>query len=318
MCACGPPRMRSNSMAAAYNFELMSIIMIDAHRQLPASACTQACMHGRTRAHTHAHAHVCTQAHTHAPHAPRHVRLQVRTHAPSPTQTLSHNRTANRTDCHEPPGEDVASRLQEFNETPPPNVMQTLVCTATAVFFMFLSIFLRRIRFILALASLLGGLLLVWLSRLLEQWEFEAYWKRLHAVAERPGVGRWELIKESSCQDSLACSSGYREGLMRQTITLIWNGDALEEVQISNPPIENSVSGLPVSTDTGIQPPSAPRRDDSIPEDSCVICMSMKASNVVVPCGHRCVCDGCSRARNWQNCPICRQPVEQIIKVYGP
>jgi len=147
MCACGPPRMRSNSMAAAYNFELMSIIMIDAHRQLPASACTQACMHGRTRAHTHAHAHVCTQAHTHAPHAPRHVRLQARTHAPSPTQTLSHNRTANRTDCHEPPGEDVASRLQEFNETPPPNVMQTLVCTATAVFFMFLSIFLRRSKF---------------------------------------------------------------------------------------------------------------------------------------------------------------------------
>ena len=36
---------------------------------------------------------------------------------------------------------------------------------------------------------------------------------------------------------------------------------------------------------------------------------------VLVPCGHRCVCAGCSGSLE-QPCPICRENVREVMRVY--
>lgn len=49
----------------------------------------------------------------------------------------------------------------------------------------------------------------------------------------------------------------------------------------------------------------------------CVICLSEAASHVVVPCGHQALCKACV-APDLQSCPVCRQPVHAVIRVYKP
>ena len=57
-------------------------------------------------------------------------------------------------------------------------------------------------------------------------------------------------------------------------------------------------------------PPLLPANDDG-----CCICLSMPKTHIMVPCGHKCVCGGC--AGLVQNvCPICRENVEQVIRVF--
>jgi len=47
----------------------------------------------------------------------------------------------------------------------------------------------------------------------------------------------------------------------------------------------------------------------------CKICMDEKINTVCVPCGHQCLCVGCSKKIQGQ-CPICKQAVEQVIKTF--
>ncbi len=50
----------------------------------------------------------------------------------------------------------------------------------------------------------------------------------------------------------------------------------------------------------------------SIPE--CCICLENQPKNVMIPCGHLCICDGCVVHINGQKrCPMCRQEVASII-----
>lgn len=48
---------------------------------------------------------------------------------------------------------------------------------------------------------------------------------------------------------------------------------------------------------------------------NCCICMSKPKSVLLLPCRHLCACEDCSDAL--QDCPICRVPVAQNIKVYS-
>lgn len=52
----------------------------------------------------------------------------------------------------------------------------------------------------------------------------------------------------------------------------------------------------------------------------CVICVDQPKSVVLLPCRHFCLCDQCSqnllRFYN-RNCPLCRRPVEQTMRVYA-
>lgn len=73
----------------------------------------------------------------------------------------------------------------------------------------------------------------------------------------------------------------------------------------------------------GDSPRAAPRPeagDAGNGERVCVICMSSSQTHAFVPCGHRCVCQECgdivvSKAI-CAACPICRMPVEQVLRIF--
>jgi len=46
----------------------------------------------------------------------------------------------------------------------------------------------------------------------------------------------------------------------------------------------------------------------------CVICFSEQRTHILLPCGHYCLCQGCSK--ELQECPICRVPVTSIHQVF--
>ncbi|XP_077240652.1 putative E3 ubiquitin-protein ligase LUL2 [Tasmannia lanceolata] len=49
----------------------------------------------------------------------------------------------------------------------------------------------------------------------------------------------------------------------------------------------------------------------------CVICMSEPRDTAVLPCRHMCMCSECAKVFRLQSntCPICRQPVQQLIEI---
>ncbi|XVF64959.1 hypothetical protein PTKIN_Ptkin09bG0208700 [Pterospermum kingtungense] len=57
--------------------------------------------------------------------------------------------------------------------------------------------------------------------------------------------------------------------------------------------------------------------DDSDPGKECVICMTEPKDTAVLPCRHMCMCGECAKALRLQSnkCPICRQPIEELIEI---
>ncbi|CAH8379548.1 unnamed protein product [Eruca vesicaria subsp. sativa] len=50
----------------------------------------------------------------------------------------------------------------------------------------------------------------------------------------------------------------------------------------------------------------------------CVICLSEPRDTTLLPCRHMCMCDGCAKEVRFQRnllCPVCRQPVERLLKI---
>jgi len=48
----------------------------------------------------------------------------------------------------------------------------------------------------------------------------------------------------------------------------------------------------------------------------CLICWEHDISMVVVPCGHLCFCEECCKQYQKDTCPVCRNPITNIIKTY--
>ncbi|KAG6766504.1 probable E3 ubiquitin-protein ligase LUL4 [Populus alba] len=57
--------------------------------------------------------------------------------------------------------------------------------------------------------------------------------------------------------------------------------------------------------------------DNSDPGKECVICMIEPKDTAVLPCRHMCMCGKCAKELRLQSskCPICRQPIEQLIGI---
>ncbi|TYH01621.1 hypothetical protein ES288_A09G074000v1 [Gossypium darwinii] len=57
--------------------------------------------------------------------------------------------------------------------------------------------------------------------------------------------------------------------------------------------------------------------DDSDPGKECVICMTEPKDTAVLPCRHMCMCSECAKTLRLQSnkCPICRQPIEELIEI---
>ena len=55
-------------------------------------------------------------------------------------------------------------------------------------------------------------------------------------------------------------------------------------------------------------------------DGQCVICKSEKSNNIIIPCGHQCLCDACSKdildPVDDKNCPYCQTLITSIHRVY--
>jgi hypothetical protein len=69
-------------------------------------------------------------------------------------------------------------------------------------------------------------------------------------------------------------------------------------------------------------PPSAPTTPAPHPdaeETMCVVCFDAPKEYAIVPCGHQCVCARCAEQltkTRTPTCPVCREPIQQTMKVF--
>ena len=63
-------------------------------------------------------------------------------------------------------------------------------------------------------------------------------------------------------------------------------------------------------------PPAAPTREED--NSLCVVCMDGPKEYIAVPCGHKALCERCSRryVGGREACPLCRVKVKQVIRVF--
>jgi len=57
-------------------------------------------------------------------------------------------------------------------------------------------------------------------------------------------------------------------------------------------------------------------KEDKDKDKECCVCMERCPTHVLVPCGHKCVCEECAPRFLMKECPICRKVVATIIKVF--
>jgi len=69
---------------------------------------------------------------------------------------------------------------------------------------------------------------------------------------------------------------------------------------------------VPLPPPRPVVPDAEALEDDA----ACVICMENKKTTCAVPCGHKILCNSCSREAVFETCPICRTPCDKIIRVY--
>lgn len=73
-------------------------------------------------------------------------------------------------------------------------------------------------------------------------------------------------------------------------------------------------ASLPTSPAT---PTHDPQADNECNE--CTVCCERAVNSVMYTCGHMCMCYECAVAVKEQKgglCPICRQPIQDVIKIY--
>ena len=85
-----------------------------------------------------------------------------------------------------------------------------------------------------------------------------------------------------------------------QLQNLLGNDKLLTEMSFIKQTIEDvkNVIGLP-SDDEGI----------------CVVCKSERSMNIIIPCGHQCVCELCAKEIH-NRCPYCQTQFTSINKVF--
>ena len=92
------------------------------------------------------------------------------------------------------------------------------------------------------------------------------------------------------------------------------------------------VSEMPAAASSSSASPSAPplpihysSQDASTSckaeekESQCVVCWDAPAQGVCIPCGHLAGCMECLseiKGKGW-GCPVCRAPIDQVIRVYA-
>ena len=60
------------------------------------------------------------------------------------------------------------------------------------------------------------------------------------------------------------------------------------------------------------EPPRAGHDDD----EYCIVCLETLRTHTLIPCGHRCLCEGCAASHQWEACPVCREPAQGVFRIY--
>jgi hypothetical protein len=66
-------------------------------------------------------------------------------------------------------------------------------------------------------------------------------------------------------------------------------------------------------------PPAAPAPHPDAEETMCVVCMDAAKDRAVRPCMHVCVCETCAQLlmlERTPRCPVCREPIQHIERVF--
>jgi hypothetical protein len=64
--------------------------------------------------------------------------------------------------------------------------------------------------------------------------------------------------------------------------------------------------------------PAQPPAHGAANADECCVCLSKPKTHLLLPCGHKCLCEDCVTdfAMGGVTCPLCREPVENTARVY--
>eukprot|EP00924_Labyrinthula_sp_SR-Ha-C_P007235 maker-scaffold_8-snap-gene-13.51-mRNA-1 protein AED:0.00 eAED:0.00 QI:112/1/1/1/1/1/2/94/520 len=81
-----------------------------------------------------------------------------------------------------------------------------------------------------------------------------------------------------------------------------------EQLQFALKKSEREISGIDDS------PPEDPEENTGAGDEECVVCFDAIVDCVIVPCGHMSCCETC--AKKFEECPVCRQKVENVIKTF--
>ena len=77
-----------------------------------------------------------------------------------------------------------------------------------------------------------------------------------------------------------------------------------------------------ISSAISNNPPATTMPNEPVEAGHCTVCLTATADTVLYRCGHLCVCYMCglnlreTASVNGVKCPICRAPVDDIIRVY--
>jgi hypothetical protein len=70
---------------------------------------------------------------------------------------------------------------------------------------------------------------------------------------------------------------------------------------------------------SSVAPPAAPAPHPDAEETMCVVCFDAPKDHAIVPCGHVCVCASCAEQltkTRTPTCPVCREPIQQTMKLF--
>ena len=119
-----------------------------------------------------------------------------------------------------------------------------------------------------------------------------------------------QLAKEKETRDrnvEQALSEDPSRWVLSPAARVIWGRNHLNK------------TGIPASSDKFTS--SLNNKMNTRPDMMCVICMDKRACNVLIPCGHACLCDECcqpSKLKALNNiCPVGRCKFDCAVKVFG-
>lgn len=78
-------------------------------------------------------------------------------------------------------------------------------------------------------------------------------------------------------------------------------------------------SGVMVASAKEVSTVAPAEEASAVEMQMCVVCMEKEKTHLFAPCGHHCVCEGCSFLvqSRMSICPLCKQPIENAIRVYS-